>query len=133
MSGTLLDDLQEIARRAVAVNGTQSAALFFVAPGSPVLQLAAAAGIDGRALDGLVAAVRNPDHPISRALTDDRPSFDVLPTAPGGPKLRSHLPLVTDRGETVGVLAVAHDSPLSDVERAELVELAGYAASAIVK
>jgi GAF domain-containing protein len=132
MSGTPLDDLEEIARRALAVSGVQSAAVFFVAPGSSALQLATAAGIEGPALDGLAAAVRNPDHPVTRALTDEGPTFDVLPIAPGGPKLRSHLPLVTDRGETVGVLAVAHDSPLGDDQRAQLIELAVYAASAIV-
>ena len=131
MSGTPLDNLEEIARRALAVGGVQSAAVFYVVPGSSALQLAAAAGIQGPALDGLVAAVRNPDHPVARALTDDGPTFDVLPIAPGGPKLRSHLPLVTDRGEIVGVLAVAHDTPLSDEQRADLIELAGYAASAI--
>ena len=132
MSGSPLDDLEEIARRALAVSGVQSAAIFFVPPGTSAPQLATAAGIAGPALDDLVAAVRNPDHPVTRALTDEGPTFDVLPMAPGGPKLRSHLPLVSDRGEIVGVLAVAHDLPLGDEQRADLIELAGYAASAIV-
>ena len=128
---TPLENLQELARRALAVGGVQSAAIFFVAPGSSALQLAAAAGIEGPALDGLVAAAQSPDHPIAQSVADDGPTFDVLPIAPGGPKLRSHLPLVTDRGETVGVLAVAHDMPLGEEQRAYLIELAGYAATAI--
>ena len=43
------------------------------------------------------------------------PTFDVLPTVPGGPALRSHLPLVVTRGGTdsvLGVLALAHDAPI---------------------
>lgn len=131
MSGTPLDNLQELARRAIAVSDVQSAAIFFVPPGSTAVQLATAAGIEGPALDGLVSAVRSPDHPVARALADEGPTFDVQPIAPGGPKLRSHLPLVTSRGETVGVLAVAHDVPLGEEQRADLIELAGYAASAI--
>ncbi len=131
MADSPLDNLQELAERAIGVGGIQSAAIFYVVPGSSALQLAAAAGIAGPALDGLVAAVANPDHPVTRALTDDAPTFDVLPMAPGGPKLRSHLPLVTDRDEVVGVLAVAHDEPLGDEQRADLIELAGYSASAI--
>jgi len=50
--------------------------------------------------------------------------------APGGPKLRSHLPLVAASGQAVGVLAVSHDSPLDEEQRAQLIELAARAATA---
>ena len=126
--------LDEVVHAAVLVDGIQSAALFVVAPLSSSLELAAAAGIAGPPLDGLVAAVRNPAHPVARALLDDGPTFDVLPMAPGGPRLRSHLPLQVDRdgrAEAVGVLALAHDAPLDEGRRAELITLADEAATAI--
>ena len=99
--------LDEMVQAALDVDGIQSAALFAVAPPSTSLELAAAAGIAGPPLDGLVAAVRNPAHPVARALSDEGPTFDVLPMAPGGPRLRSHVPLQVDRDgrrEAVGVL-----------------------------
>ena len=68
---------------------------------------------------------------MARRLVDDEPTFDVLPMAPGGPKLRSHLPLIAGDGGAVGVLAVAHDSPLDEDQRAELIALAARVASAI--
>ena len=127
-------ELQEAVEAACLVGDISSAAIFAVAPGSSQLELAAAAGIEGPPLDGLVAAVRNPAHPVARALSDDGPTFDVLPTAPGGPRLRSHLPLRTDRGgsrQTVGILAVAHDQPLEEPNRERLITLADGAARAI--
>ncbi len=112
-----------------------SAAVFTVAPGSATLELAAAAGIEGPALDGLVAAVRNPVHPVARALADDGPTFDVAPMNPGGPALRSHLPLFRvaggGAGEAIGVLAVSHDHPLDPAARTRLESLATAAAAAI--
>ena len=129
-----LDQLDELAQRALSIGDIQSAAIFMAAPGSTMLRLVAAAGIQGPPLDALVAAVRNPDHPVARALTDGGPTFDVQPVAPGGPKLRSHLPLVpeSDPGhEAVGVLAVAHDAPLDEQERRDLLDLARAAAGAI--
>jgi hypothetical protein len=127
-------DLDEVVTAALRVDGIESAAVFAVAPGSHSLELAAAAGITGPALDGLVAAVRNPTHPVARALSDEGPSFDVLPMAPGGPRLRSHLPLQVERDgrrEAVGVLALAHDPPLTEAQRSELNGLAARAAAAI--
>lgn len=112
----------------------ESAVVFVVTLGSGSLELAAAAGIEGPALDGLVAAVRNPAHPVARTLSDDAPTFDVLPTNPGGPRLRSHLPLRVGGGEgagTLGVLAVAHASPLDEAQRLRLIALAETATSAI--
>jgi hypothetical protein len=95
------------------------------------LELIAAAGIEGPPLDGLVAAVQNPAHPVARAVSDPGPTFDVRPMNPGGPALRSHLPLrtVARGGVTLGVLALAHESPLGDPERAQVTELAARAAS----
>ena len=92
----------------------------------------AAAGIEGQALEGLKAAVSNPAHPIAKALTDDGPTFDVRPMAPGGPALRSHLPLVLvrdGRPDVVGVLAVAHDVSLGSEARRQLSALAVAAAT----
>ena len=125
-----------IVDEALGVGGIASAALFSRPSGSSTLELAAAAGIDGPALDGLVAAVRNPEHPVARSLTAAGPIFDVLPTAPGGPALRSHLPIRTAHAgerEAVGVLAVAHDAPLSDSERSALVDLAAAAADELAR
>src|SRR4051794_30962019 len=101
--------LDDLVQAAIAVGDVRSAALFTVVPGSNDLQLTAAAGIAGPPLDALVAAVRDPAHPVTRSLSDAAPTFDVAPMAPGGPALRSHLPLrVQGGGEAVGVLALAH-------------------------
>jgi hypothetical protein len=121
---TTLDD---IARAAVEVPGIASAAIFVARPGSSTLELGAAAGIEGPALDGLVAAVKRPDHPIARALTDVGPTFDVQPMNPGGPSLRSHLPLAGR-----GVLAVSHETSLSADARRTLQDLASSAEAAMI-
>ncbi len=126
---TSVVDLDGVAKAAIEIGDVQSAAVFVVGP-LRALELGAAAGISGPPLDGLVAAVRNPDHPVARTLDDDGPTFDVPPMAPGGPALRSHLPLVRsadgDR-RAVGVLAVAHDRSLDAGERRALEELADRA------
>ena len=126
--------LRDIALDALAVGDTASAVIFVAAPGSRDLELAAAAGVDGAPLDALVGAVRNPDHPVTRTLSAAEPAFDVRPTAPGGPALRSHVPVRrSGDGATaaIGVLAVAHESPTSEADRRQLVALADQAASAI--
>jgi len=117
-------DLEQIARDALDIPGVESAAIFVVRPASadPELELAAAAGIEGPPLDGLVAAVRNTMHPIARALRDDGPTFDDRPMNPGGPALRSHVPLGSR-----GVLALAHEPPLDAAARATAMELAATA------
>jgi GAF domain-containing protein len=125
--------LQAIVQSAVADAGVESAALFLVAPGADDLEVVAAAGIEGPARDGLIAAVRNPAHPINRAMTDDGPTFDVRPMNPGGPALRSHLPVVglrNGRHSVVGVLAVAHEDALSTDQQELLKRLAEVAATA---
>jgi hypothetical protein len=134
MTGPEDPALRAIAQEALTVGDTVSAVIFVVGPGSTELELAAAAGVEGPPLDGLVAAVRNPDHPVTRTLSDPGPSFDVQPMAPGGPALRSHLPLRpgSDAGTAaIGVLAIAHESPIREENRQRLVALAGRAAAAI--
>lgn len=116
--------LTAVVQEAVAVEDIESAAIFVVAPGTGSLQLVAAAGIEGPALDGLVAAVQDPAHPVARALDADDPTFDVYPVNPGGPRLRSHLPFRNDNGDPAGVLAVAHDIALQDPQRQSLILLA---------
>src|SRR3954465_3570361 len=126
--------LDVIADRAASVPGVESVAIFAVEPGTSSLGLAGAAGIEGPALERLTAAVRDPDHPVARALSDQSPTIDVLPTAPGGPRLRSHVPLRVGGAEdrdAVGVLAVAHDLPLAEDQRRQLIDIAAAAEAAL--
>jgi hypothetical protein len=133
---TAIDD---VARAALAQDGIASVAIFTTVPGTDraagadlELRLAAAAGIDGPPLDGLVAAVRHPQHPIRLALMDPGPSWDVRPMNPGGPALRSHLPVRAAHSDlaapAAGVLALAHDAPLAPEIRGHLQDLAHRAA-----
>jgi len=117
-------DLDALARSALAVPGIDSVAIFSRRPEGDGLDLVASAGIEGPPLDNLVAAVQNPVHPVARALDDPGPTFDVRPMNPGGPALRSHLPL-----GGLGVLAVAHDPSLTGDARRELETLATSAAA----
>lgn len=82
----------------------------------------------------MTAAIRNPAHAVARTFASGETGFDVLPAAPGGPALRSHLPLVVERDGTavvVGVLALAHDRPIEPQLRRVLVGVADLAAVAI--
>jgi hypothetical protein len=127
-----MTDLEDLARAALAVPAVQSAAIFLGSKaigspsGSPALALGGAAGIEGGALAGLIAAVQNPAHPIVQSMTDAAPSFDVPPMNPGGPALRSHIPL-----GGLGVLALAHETSLSPEERQALLAVAASAEAAI--
>ena len=129
MSATPLAALDALAREALTIGDIRSSAIFV--PGDAAsLQLVAAAGIEGPPLDGLVAAVQQPIHPVARALHDPGPTFDVVPMNPGGPRLRSHLPLRQSAeaggvpGRSLGVLALAHDEPTDPGDRERLVDLA---------
>jgi hypothetical protein len=127
MTTSDFEDLGAAAERAIAIADIGSAAIFVARTGSTELELGGVAGIAGPPLDGLRAAVKNPDHPIRRTMLEDGPTFDVQPMAPGGPALRSHLPLfavVGGRRTAVGVLAVAHDRPLDPAAREALEEIA---------
>jgi hypothetical protein len=123
-----VNDLDEVVHAAIGLEGIESAAIFVRRHGSVDLELAAAAGIEGPPLDGLVAAVRNQEHPIARALLDPRPSFDVRPMNPGGPALRAHLPL-----GGLGVLAVAYEATLPPAAQAVLEGLADSAAAMLAR
>lgn len=92
----------------------ESAAIFRVDEPSDRLQIVASIGLGVEAIARLTDAVGNASHPIARTIAAPVSSFNVLPTAPGGPALRSHLPLIVRRGgadTVVGVLALAHDRP----------------------
>lgn len=121
----------EVASSALEIPGIVSAAIFVERTVRDGLRLAAAAGIDGEPLRRLSTAVLDPGHPIARTFRDGTPSFDVPPTAPGGPALRSHAPIVVQRdgqASCLGVLAVAHDRPLDAAARDRLTRLADRAA-----
>jgi signal transduction protein with GAF and PtsI domain len=112
----------------------ESAAIFVVNERLHDLELAASIGLGDAAVAGLAAAVGNPGHPIARTVAAPVPSFDVLPTAPGGPALRSHLPLIVTRDGSdivLGVLALAHDRPIDPGMRPLLLAGADLAAVAI--
>ena len=99
--------------------GAESAAIVAVRDGS--LEIAASFGLEEPAIAGLAAAVADPGHPIARTVAAPVTTFDVLPTRPGGPALRSHLPLTVTRDGTVvvlGVLALAHERPIDSEHRA---------------
>jgi hypothetical protein len=96
--------------------------------------IVASIGLEDAAIGGLAAAVRDPGHPIARTVATRVSSFDVLPTRPGGPALRSHLPLIFRRGESdvvLGVLALAHDVPIDPAMRPLVQAGADLAAVAI--
>jgi len=118
--------LEDLAQQALAVPGIASAAIFVGKPSASTLDLGAAAGVEGAALAGLISAVQNPLHPIVRTMTDTGASFDVAPMNPGGPALRSHLPL-----GGLGVLALAHEASLSPDARQALQAIATSAEAAI--
>jgi hypothetical protein len=113
----------EVGSAAIVVEGADGA-----------LQIVATFGLDDAATAGLAEAVRRPAHPIARTFTTPTPTFDVLPTVPGGPALRSHLPLIVTRNGTstaLGVLALAHDQPIDPGMRAVIQAGADLAAVAI--
>ena len=128
-------ELQRVVESAITEAKVESAVIFARRPGSSELELAAAAGIDGPPLERLVEAVRNPAHPISRTVVDQIAGFDVHPTTPGGPALRSHLPFGHDgsRSTATGVLAVAHDQMLDANARRVLVRLADAAGELLTR
>ena len=128
-------DVQAVVDSAVAEDGIESAAIFVVQAGSADLELAAAAGVAGPALDGLIAAVRDPAHPIRKTL-DEGPTYDVPPINPGGPALRTHLPLVASRDGrrvVVGMLALAHEDSLGPEARERLGRTADAAAELVAR
>ncbi len=119
-----ISDTFEVASGAVVVPAT----------GSVSLEIASSLGLDDAAAAGLTEAMRRPDHPVARTFSDPTPTYDVTPMNPGGPALRSHLPLVVRRDgvdRTVGVLALAYDHPIDIDGRPTLEAVADLAAVAI--
>jgi len=97
--------------------GIGSAAVALREPDGNGLRLAATFGLGPDAAAGLTAAIANPAHPVTVTATTGLAGFDVRPMNPGGPALRTHLPLVARRQDAdvvVGVLALAHDEPLAE-------------------
>jgi GAF domain-containing protein len=113
-----------------------SAAVFVVGAGPEDLTLTASYGLPETAAAPLISAVANPDHPIARRAAGPGQAYDVLPTAQGGPALRSHLTLVTrreGREVVVGVLALAHEQPIARDMRPLLEAAADLLAVAIAR
>ena len=111
-----------------------SAVITIVTEDPDHLAIVASIGLGETAIAGLAAAVRDPGHPIARTVTTPVSSFDVSPTRPGGPALRSHLPLIVRRGGSdvvLGVLALAHDRPVDPAMRPLVQAGADLAAVAI--
>jgi GAF domain len=121
--------MDEIVREALDSTGAASAVVFLI--NDEELALAAAAGVDGAPLEALVQAVKSPEHPIARTVRLGHAEFDVTPMAPGGPALRSHIPIVgaDAPGHAIGVLALAHQLPLDAQQRRNAEDLAARAAT----
>jgi GAF domain-containing protein len=96
--------------------------------------IVASIGLDDTAAAGLTGAMRRSDHPVARTFSDLMPTYDVRPMNPGGPALRSHLPLVLRRrgvDRVLGVLALAYDRPIDPDTRPTVEAVADLAAVAI--
>jgi len=103
-------------------------------PDEPVA-IVATFGLGEAATAGLAEAMRNAAHPIVRTAASAVATFDVAPTVPGGPALRSHLPLTVTRGgadRLVGVLAIAHDRPI-DIGARPLLQAAADLAAVVLE
>ncbi len=114
--------------------GAGSAAIVSKPGDGAGLEIVASFGLDERAAAGLSEAIARSTHPIARTFAEPTPTYDVTPVNPGGPKLRSHLPLIVTRGgsqNVVGVLALAHEDPIDADARPVLESVADLAAVAI--
>ncbi len=114
--------------------GIASAAIVGVAEPAGSLEIAASFGLGEAAEAGLAAAIRKAEHPIARTVAVAAASYDVRPMAPGGPALRSHVPLIVTRAgsaRVLGVLALAHDGPIDASSRPLVQATADLAAVAL--
>ena len=112
----------------------ESAVIMIVTKEPDRLAIAASIGLGDAAIAGLAAAVGDPGHPIAMTVTTPVSRFDVSPTRPGGPALRSHLPLIVRRDGSdivLDVLALAHDRPIDPAMRPLVLPGADLAAVAI--
>jgi hypothetical protein len=126
--------LDGLLARIAAATGAGSGAILIADGVSNELTIVASVGLGADAAAGLTAAVRNPLHAVARTFATGETGFDVLPATPGGPTLRSHLPLIVERDGTervVGVLALAHDRPIEPELRPIFVGVADLAAVAV--
>jgi GAF domain-containing protein len=129
--GSILTAMLDAVARAFGVG---SAAIVADRSDGTGLEIIASFGLDKRAAAGLSEAIARPSHPIARTFADPTPTYDVTPVNPGGPKLRSHLPLTVTRcgrRKVVGVLALAHENSIDAEDRAILEAVANLAAVAI--
>jgi hypothetical protein len=114
--------------------GIASAAIVVPDRSGTGLEIVAAFGLDDAAAAGLDEAIQRPTHPIARTFAEPIPTFDVQPMNPGGPALRSHLPLIVTRDgsdSVLGVLALAHEHAIVPGARPILEAAADLAAVAI--
>ena len=130
LGSTLTTMLDAVAR----AFGIGSAAIVVERRDGAGLEIVAAFGLDERAAAGLSEAISHSTHPIARTFAVPEPTYDVAPINPGGPALRSHLPLIVTRGGTdrvLGVLALAYDDPIDGPARPIIEAVADLAAVAI--
>ena len=107
--------LDELLASVAVATGSGSGAVFVRDEATGSLTIEGSYELPPDAAAGLAGAVRNPAHAVARTSMTGEAAFDVLPMAPGGPALRSHLPLIVGRDGAdgiVGVLALAHDQPI---------------------
>lgn len=126
--------LQVMADSIATALGAASAAIVSVDPASGGLAIVASYGLGDADIARLADAIRDPGHPIARTIATREPAFDVVPTRPGGPALRTHAPLIVARDGSqaaLGVLALAHDLPIDASLRPILLAGADLAAVAI--
>jgi len=126
----LQPQLDSVAREIGAASG-----VIVVVDDSPErLAIAAAYELAGPAFDALAQAIMDPRHPIARTVETGAATYDLRPVNPGGPALRTHMPLIARRGDAdhvVGVLALAHEVPIDPAVRPRLMAAADRAAVAI--
>jgi GAF domain-containing protein len=133
-SGSPGSTLDVLLTRLAAATGATSGAIFDRDGATGDLRIVASLGLDEDGAAGLTAAVRNPAHAVARTAATAEAGFDVLPGNPGGPRLRTHLPLVVGPDaarEVIGVLALAHDEPIESSLRPVVGAVADLAAVAI--
>ena len=117
-----------------ASTGAGSGAIFAGDSADGELRIVASLDLGTDAEAGLSAAVRNPAHAVARTFATGETGYDVLPGAPGGPALRTHVPLIVasdGMDRIVGVLALAHDRPIDAGLRPIMLAAADLVAVAI--
>ena len=133
MSADRLEPTLQVLLAGIAERFEIGSAAVVVPHGAAGYEIVASIGLNAAAGAGLAQAIRQPGHPIARTFADAVATYDVTPLNPGGPTLRSHLPLIVRRDgadHVVGVLALAYDRPIDADQRpivAAVADLAGVA------